>query len=322
MGSSDRKAIVAVLAAAALALAAPAASAVGTTTPAPTGPPTAQAALFGISGEKLVCDVVREADVGPAAGKLIAKGARLGRFGSLLVDVMIASALDHCEQLLGKVTEVAVSIYHQLRPSGGRSTIAAYLSVQQQQSAAAIAARVLVNGRAVSARYVLGAADALCGALRARSSPASALARSFPGAGLNLLGPMNGVVRLAITRCSLGAAEAEFVNGAMLNYLLANGSGGDVEAPTAWIHSVTGTRYTNGTARLTARWIGTDRSSGVASYAVWMWRDGNWHRLADGTASSGWTIDVRQGVRYQFAVRATDRSGNVSSWAYAPVYVA
>jgi len=278
----------------------------------------------GIKTSKVMCSIANLAIAGEAGRRLKAYGSGKGLFGAILADLFLSSVKVHCEALVERAGGVVVNLFRGERKPArgqttGRSTILDLLDVQ---SAAQIASGVVVNGRSISARYVLNGADKTCQAFRNNTPAMAVIARYFPRATLEVITPMNGFVRLVISRCRLNTASANYLSGAMLNYLLANASPRDIEPPTVWIYSVTGNRYTNGTSELRASWLGSDRGSGVRSYAVWMWRNGSWYELTAGTTSTGWKITLSQGIRYQWAVRATDGAGNASPWSYSIVYAA
>jgi hypothetical protein len=277
----------------------------------------------GIKTSKALCGIANLAASGEAGRRLKNYGSSRGMFGAILADLFLSSVQVHCEDIVENAGRVLVRMFRDerkpLRQNTTRSTILSLLDVQ---SAAQIANNVAVRGARVSTAYILNGADETCQAFRNQTPAISVIARYFPGARLELIEPMNGFVRLVIARCSLNTYSANFLSGAMLNYLLSNESSKDFEPPTAWVYSATGTRYTNGTADLQADWLGSDRGSGVKAYAVWMWRDGHWYQLAPSTTSSGWKITLRQGTQYQWAVRAIDVAGNVSPWSYSNVYSA
>jgi hypothetical protein len=278
----------------------------------------------GLKTSKVMCGIANLAVSGKPGRKLKAYGSSRGWFGAILADFFLSSVQEYCEDVVDRAGRVLVRMFRSERKPSSQSTTtrSTILNLLDVQSAARIANNVAVRGRRVSTTYVLNGADETCQAFRNRTPAMSVIARYFPGARLELIGPMNGFVRLVIARCPLNTYGANFLSGAMLNYLLSNESARDLEAPSAWVYSVTGNRYTNGTSELRADWLGSDRGSGVKAYAVWMWRDGYWYQLTPSTTSGGWKITLRQGIRYQWAVRAIDGAGNVSPWSYSNVYAA
>lgn len=277
----------------------------------------------GIKTSAVMCEIANIAGAGAAGARLKNYGASRGIVGAFLADLFLSSLKVHCAKAVDGAGRVLARMFRDERkPTRQISSRSTILRLLDDQSAAQIATNVVVGGKPVSTTYVVNGADETCRAFRNQTPAMSVIARYFPGAKLSVITPMNGFVRLVISRCRLNAHSASFLGGAMVNYLLSNESARDLEAPTAWIHSATGIRYTNGTAELKADWVGSDRGSGVRAYAVWMWRDGYWYQLSPDTASTGWKITLRQGIQYQWAVRAIDSAGNVSPWSYSPVYSA
>jgi len=277
----------------------------------------------GIKTSKVMCSIANLAASGEAGRRLKKYGSSRGTFGAILADLFLSSVQVHCESVVESAGRVLVRMFRDERkPSRQNTTRSTILNLLDAQSAAQIANNVAVRGTRVSTAYILNGADETCQAFRNQTPAISVIARYFPGARLELIEPMNGFVRLVIARCPLNTYGANFLSGAMLNYLLSNESSRDLEPPTAWVYSATGIRYTNGTAELRADWLGSDRGSGVRAYAVWMWRDGYWYQLTPSTTSSAWKITLLQGTQYQWAVRAIDGARNVSLWSYSNVYSA
>lgn len=277
----------------------------------------------GIKTSKVMCGIANLAASGEAGRRLKKYGSSRGMFGEILADLFLSSVQVHCEGVVERAGRILIKMFRDERkPASQNTTRSTILELLDVQSAAQIANNVAVGGTRVSTTYILNGADKTCQAFRNQTPAISVIARYFSGARLELIEPMNGFVRLVIARCPLNTYGANFLSGAMLNYLLSNESARDLEPPTAWVYSATGIRYTNGTSELRSNWLGSDRGSGVRAYAVWMWRDGYWFQLSSSTTSSAWKITLRQGTQYQWAVRAIDRAGNVSPWSYSTVYTA
>jgi hypothetical protein len=98
------------------------------------------------------------------------------------------------------------------------------------------------------------------------------------------------------------------------------GAKADTKAPTAAppTTKVRKTTLDGGRPVIRLRWSGSDGGSGIDSYEVARQTDdGAWATI--GATATG-TLDVvlATGHEYQFRVRAIDRSGNRSNWAYGP----
>jgi hypothetical protein len=279
--------------------------------------------------DKALCGVLGTATVAGAARTFVQRGAGKGVFGSLLAETILATATWACPKYLPRATKSILAMARGFRrpatranPLPRQSKLGAYRSTLQEQSAATIASQVVVNGRRIDAGYVGSALRGICADLAVRRSPIDTIGRFFPGAKLSLVGAMTGVVRLAIARCPLNAAQANFLSSLMTNYLINNQYPRDLEAPAAWVVRTEGTRYTNGINRVTAYFTGSDRGTGIRSFQVWIEIGRSWRQITSATTALTSTIDVRQGSVFRFAVRALDGAGNYSYWAYGPYYTA
>jgi hypothetical protein len=101
--------------------------------------------------------------------------------------------------------------------------------------------------------------------------------------------------------------------------------GRDATAPVVVAPAARLIGQTIGTRTMVARlgWSATDAGSGVASYRLQASVNGGaFSTIATPTTATAINRTLADGATYRYRVRATDREGNTSAWAYGPTFVA
>lgn len=147
-------------------------------------------------------------------------------------------------------------------------------------------------------------------------------------------GPPTGgpsVYTIALTECTTGSASLTLASGSVADGASQLGPAGAISSRVTIDRSDPSVSTPKPTLRsgiqldgtsaseplpMTLSWSGSDSGSGVASFDVKRSRDGGaWERIANDTTAASLQTSVTPGHGYRFKVRATDKAGNVGSWA-------
>jgi hypothetical protein len=227
--------------------------------------------------ERRVCKALALPTVSEAAEQLIGMLARKRiRAGSdLIAQFVVGSAQFFCESREKRAVRAVSQILSTQEPVGV-TPLAQYSEGLARQRAAEIAARL----RRLNPLWRLDTTGAvrsfvgrICRNMRRGPYPVwDDLGRALPGAGLDALAPVSGIVS-ATSRCkpSLDAWQVGYLNNAAFNFLVANTyRSQDLEAPSVYFGASTPVRYTDRITRVTVRWQGYDRLSGISRYVLYV----------------------------------------------------
>jgi hypothetical protein len=271
--------------------------------------------------DDVMCKILTGGTIANAARNLIDRGAGKKWYGSLLADAVLATASYACPKVLRRAAKVVGAIFRNLRP-GRSSSARTYDRALPDLEAQRVAQMISVNGVQTNAAYILRAVDDMCGDVSAGRNPVRSIARWFPGARLDLLSAMNGVISIAQRRCGLVGRFLVTLNAAMLQYMLSNTYRNvDLSPPAAWLTDARISRYSDGTAQVYLYFNGSDRGgSGVSDYAVWLNVGDGWVRYCFWPRTNCSVTNVHQNSYYQWAVQAIDREGNRGAFVYSKVF--
>lgn len=245
-------------------------------------------------------------------------------WGAVLGDAVLIGVTHYCPAAVKKGAVAVRAIFRhltqpsqQLSRSSQQLSRSRYLALFAAQREQQIARQIFFGNRNPSPSYVGRSVDALCSAIRERHSPIPALARFYGNAKLDLLTPLNGVVRLVIRDCPLNSTQASTLTSAILSRLVRDQFRNiDLYPPIVLMETPTETRYSDGNAVVQVHYFRFDSGSGVKTCWIWIGYDGLWH--PDGAA----TYTLAQGTEFNFAVRCEDNAGNFSPWSFSTNYVA
>lgn len=98
----------------------------------------------------------------------------------------------------------------------------------------------------------------------------------------------------------------------------------DITPPTvtAPVASLVTSSTIGSTASVRLSWSGADAGSGIAKYEVWLSTNGGAYALVSSPTSANYTrsMTMSSTTTYRFRVRAFDKAGNVSGFAYGPTF--
>jgi hypothetical protein len=277
--------------------------------------------------EKRVCRALALPTVPEAAEQLIGMLAqkRIRAGSDLIAQFVVGSAQFFCESREKRAVKAVSQILSTQQPVGV-TPLARYSEGLARQRAAEIAGRL----RRLNPIWTLDTTGAvrrfvgrICRNMRRGPYPVWAdLGRALPGADLDALAPVSGILS-ATTRCepSLDAWQVGYLNNAAFNFLVANTyRSQDLEAPSVYLRQAYPVRYTDRITRVTVRWQGYDRLSGVSRYLLFVSvGGGSWQEVRERVTQTSAVVPVREGYSFQFALQAIDGRGNPSAWAYSGV---
>jgi hypothetical protein len=278
---------------------------------------------FGISLNKVFCDIVSTEPVEDAA-KHVLKRASGGRLKEgLLLDSLISSVSYFCEPIVNKAVLVGTELLGlQAKPVASTSDPTVF---QQNIDASATAADIGVEvGLDANSIETLSAevCDDLWG--RRNANAGEDINRALQSPTLDDLGALNRFIGLTLDTCSpeLTTFQMQTLTATAINLLTSNTDGKrDVSPPIILLRRVD----INNLAQASIYWFGIDLDSGIASYSLWVrYGDEPFHQLSLKnplqTSLKDWPVPY--GYEYQFAVGAIDKAGNRSSWSYSSPAVA
>jgi hypothetical protein len=87
-------------------------------------------------------------------------------------------------------------------------------------------------------------------------------------------------------------------------------------ASTAPVQTISGQTIGSNTVVVHLAWTGTDRGYGIKSFELWQSVNGHSYTKIKTTSGHSASVTTKVGSSYRFRVRATDKVGNVGSYAY------
>jgi VCBS repeat-containing protein len=89
---------------------------------------------------------------------------------------------------------------------------------------------------------------------------------------------------------------------------------------TAPVQTISGQSIGSNTFIVHLAWTGTDRGYGIKSFELWQSVNGHSYTKIKTTSGHSASVTTKVGSTYRFRVRATDKVGNVGSYAYGPTF--
>jgi hypothetical protein len=264
---------------------------------------------------------------GPAATgakALIRRFTQGGFDGGLAVNFVVKLAFTKCESTVNKVGSVIRRFLNrQSKPAKQNppSSRARYLRYLETRRAETIARqlRPYSGGAIGGAGSVVRLRNALCADARAFRSTASTLNAYVPNARRGSLPPLNAVVDSVIRNCRLSGPQRSYLALGVTSYVIARATRSDFDPPVVLILKPTFAPNGNGTWATRVSWIAFDPTTSVQDSQLWLFANNAWHPLGITTRNSADVTLYRNDV-IQFAVRARDPVGNVSSFSYTLPY--
>lgn len=285
-------------------------------------PERAEAGGIKDAADSAICGLVGS-DAGARAGrKIILKlsGNRIRANGAVM-SVAIWSAQNFCPDAVPRVTTALTAAFGSQRAPTAAPTASDMAVIVRRIRADAVAADLRAVGIDATRARVQRSAGSLCRSLR-QGADAAALGRGLAGESrVPALAALSGVVGLMKNCASPPAAwQTDALSAALATTLVANTYASDLEPPTVALTVLRTNLASDGRIEVTLEWSARDSLTGVVS-EPWLFYRGRWQKLPFNLRRpDAVRVWIDRGEAYAFAVRATDRNGNTSAFAYSATF--
>ena len=257
-----------------------------------------------------ICQILQTDTIATAAEDLLEKISDDTWGGGLATDLVISTVQDDCDPLLSRAVTVVQRFFGTDPQRTSVATVAHFQSLSSSADGS-IATQLDNLGFQVSGGSVGTVVNELCQDLHGSrdSSPVQDIQSLLPGADLQSLPALNGVVAQVARTCTpLNNFQADGLVSSIYQYLASNEQLATtplVITSLIWSWVGTGTINVNWEASYTG-----------VQYDLWVSNDGQWEQLEYGTYQTSTQVsNLLAGHLYEFAVRAV-ADGSVSPWSY------